>query len=230
MPRDRFNARGSIYGVAVLVRRDVVRAEEVSVREVEWDLEGRVLVVEMAQRKLCVMGVYAVNGTANAYRDPGSGRVVGTRHDRKRAFHRLLRREVEGFERRGWGVVVAGDMNVARAEVDAWPALRVQPEHVGNRRDFEECFMRAREKGGLGMVDTFRAVRGGERKFTWRPRGRVWGSCGDRVDLVLVSGGLRGAVVEADILDEELERGPSDHVPLFLGLDLGRVGERGEGR
>jgi len=47
---------------------------------------------------------------------------------------------------------------------------------------------------------------------------------GDRVDLVLVSGGLREAAMEADILNEELERGPSDHVPLFVGLDLGRLG------
>jgi len=167
-----------VYGVAVLVRRDVVRAEAVSVREVEWDLEGRVLVVELARSKVCVMGVYAVNGTANAYRDPGSGVVVGTRHERKRAFQRLLRGKVEGCEGRGWGVVVAGDMNVARAEVDAWPVLRMQKEHVESRRGLEECFMREREEGGLGMVDSFWAVRGGERKFTWRPRGRARGSGG----------------------------------------------------
>jgi exonuclease III len=84
--------------------------------------------------------------------------------------------------------------------------------------------MREREEGGLGMVDTFRAVRGGQRKYTWRPRGRARGSGGERVDLVLVSRGLREAVVEADILNEEVERGPSDHVPLFVGLDLGRLG------
>lgn len=214
----------------MLVRRDVVRDEEVKVREVEWDLEGRVLVVELVQSKMCVIGVYAVNGTSNAYRNHSTGAVVGTRHERKRVFHRLLRQEVEGYEKRGWSVVVAGDMNIARSALDASPTLRTQPEHVANRAHFEAHFMQSRELGGLGMVDTFRELRGLERKFTWRPRGREWGSGGDRVDLVLVSRGLRGGLVEADILDKEGERGPSDHVPLFVMVELGKVGGgRGDG-
>ena len=80
------------------------------------------------------------------------------------------------------------------------------------------------------MVDTFRHVRGkGERKFSYRPRGRPWGEGGDRVDLMLVSEGVagEGRVRGADVLDEEGERGPSDHVPVCLEVGARLVdGER----
>ena len=87
-----------------------------------------------------------------------------------------------------------------------------------NRADFEEKFIK-----GLGMVDTFRFVHGEERrKFSYRPRNKPWGAGGDRVDMVLVTKGLVGQerVKGADILDSEEERGPSDHVPLFVELGL----------
>ena len=40
---------------------------------------------------------------------------------------------------------------------------------------------------------------------------------------MLVSRGLWGkaGLVEADILDEELERGPSDHVPIYVTIEIG---------
>ena len=121
-------------------------------------------------------------------------------------------------------------MNIARAPVDGYPHLRMGDAHVRNRRDFEEKFMEE-GGGGLGMVDSFRRVNGeGVRKFSYRPRGREWGAGCDRVDLILVDGRLGGkggggggAVVEADILDEEGERGPSDHVPLYVTVDLGKL-------
>lgn len=47
----------------------------------------------------------------------------------------------------------------------------------------------------------------------------------DRVDLVLVSEGIE--VKEADILDEELERGRSDHVPIMVEVEAGAVGGGG---
>ena len=103
------------------------------------------------------------------------------------------------------------------------------------------------EEGGLGMADTFRYLRGGERKFTYRPTGKAWGAGMDRVDLVLCSGGMvrsgeserrredgvegsevgagpgkgvgkRWRLVDAEILDSPEERGPSDHVPLFVDV------------
>ena len=179
-----------------------------------------------------IVNVYAVNGTTNDYRDPATGKVIGNRHDRKRIFHSLLRDEIRRYEDKGWDVVVAGDINISRFCIDSFPQLRMGEEHVRNRADFEEKFIK-----GLGMVDTFRLVNGEGRKFSYRPRNKLWGDGGDRVDMMLVTKGVGGRdrVRQADILDQEDERGPSDHVPLFVELGFGGEcqvdgggGERGE--
>ena len=68
------------------------------------------------------------------------------------------------------------------------------------------------------MIDTYRSLHGQERKYLYRPRGVPWGSSCDRVDLILTSRTLGQNLLEADILDEEVERGPSDHVPLYITL------------
>ena len=105
--------------------------------------------------------------------------------------------------------------------------------------------MRSSEEGngnvgvGLGMKDSFREIRGPERKFTYRPPGRKWGEGMDRVDLILVSGGMFGTgeeegeskgvrLVDADVLDTELDRGSSDHVPLYVDLTA-QVGGESDG-
>lgn len=264
LPRDKFNARGPsgsgrVCGVCMLVRRDVAETEGARVKEVEWDLEGRVLVLEIPcasagdggeegagegvvwegagqgrRGGLVVFGIYAVNGTTLPYREPSTGIITGDRHAHKRRFHTHLRDEVARYEGDGWDVVVAGDLNISRSSLDSYPSQRVGVDHVANRADFEENFMNAR--GGLRMMDSFREVKGEERKYTYRPPGRVWGAGMDRVDLILCSRGMggnefeegrgsgqgkdrkRGRLVDAGILDTEEERGPSDHVPLYVDV------------
>lgn len=276
LPRDTHNARGlrgsgKVYGVCTLIRRDVpcdhvaeakARGQQVETKEVDWDLEGRVLVTSIPsappspspssspampqQKGLMIFNIYAVNGTTNPYHDPKTGLVAGDRHGHKRRFHTHIARAVRSYEDEGWDVVVAGDLNIAREARDSFPALRLGEEHVRNRRDFEEKFIEAGE-GGPGMVDTFRYLRGGERKYTYRPKEKAWGAGMDRVDLILCSRGMvewmasetrrdegggdnevgagegkgerRGwRLINADILDSPEERGPSDHVPLFVDI------------
>lgn len=184
------------------------------IRTVDWDLEGRVLICDIAARSLAVINVYAVNGTTYDYRDPATGAVVGTRHDRKRAFHTLLCDEIRSYESKGWEVVVAGDINISRTKDDSFPQLRMGEDHVRNRADFEKKLMQ-----DLGMLDTFRLINGMAKKYTYRPTNRPWGAGGDRVDMILVTKGLKDAVKAADILDGSPdERGPSDHVPLFVTM------------
>ncbi|MCJ1437459.1 hypothetical protein MMC27_006846 [Xylographa pallens] len=231
LPRDKYNARGfggKVYGVCTLIRDDLLLDEHSSkgdlIKEVPWDLEGRVLILELPRRKLAVFNIYAVNGTENPYRDIRTGEVTGTRHDRKRAIHTDLQAECKSYETRGWAVVVAGDLNIARSPLDGFPGRRMGGAHVASRVDFEARFMATNQEGGLEMVDTYRALHDGERKYSYRGRGREWGSSCDRVDLILLSSnrvtGGRIALTEADILDEELERGPSDHVPLYATIQI----------
>ena len=281
LPRDRFNARGpsgsgKVYGVCTLLRRDL---ENVTVKEMEWDVEGRVLVLEIPSpqpvgsslkatsithtlshepapaiavratkgkgRGLAVFNVYAVNGTTLPYRDPATGTIIGDRHGHKRRFHTRLASAVLAYQAEGWDVVIAGDLNISRSHLDSFPAQRMGKEHMDNRADFERKFISA-QGGGLGMIDAFREIHGEERIYTYRPPGKPWGSGMDRVDLILCSGAMRGRydggkdgagtdhgrrqqdmkeqgkgwrLVEADILDTEEERGPSDHVPLYVGVE-----------
>ena len=216
LPRSRYNATGfggKVYGVCTLVRQDI--APDANVKTVEWDLEGRVQVTELPSLGLIVFNIYAVNGTTNDYRDPDTGNVVGTRHDRKRAFHSLLANEVRAYEEKGWHVIIAGDINISRAPIDSFPQLQMGSEHAAIRADFEQKFI-----NGLGMLDTFRLLHGEKRKYSYRPRTKPWGAGGDRVDMILATKGLKEAVKEADVLDGEAERGPSDHVPLFTAFEI----------
>ena len=218
LPSDKHNAKGfggKVYGVATLIRNDYIADSVSKVKEVNWDLEGRVLITE-AISKLAVINVYAVNGTENPYQDPITGHITGTRHDRKLAFHEYLLKTCQQYEANGWRVVLAGDMNISRTRLDSHPYLRNNPRHVKNRKDFNDKFFD--DAGGLRAIDSFRVLHGDAPRYTYHPPGRPWGSGCDRVDLIVISRSLRENLIEADILDSRQERGHSDHVPLYISL------------
>ncbi|KAJ4386342.1 hypothetical protein N0V93_009237 [Gnomoniopsis smithogilvyi] len=278
LPRDKHNARGfsgKLYGVGTLLREDFAKQHVAEVRHADWDLEGRVTIVELrpgntnndtshtthltaiasnhtkptcsaaaaaTARPLALLNIYAVNGTAAPYRSPETGKVVGTRHDHKLAFHTRLRDECLELESRGFSVVIAGDLNIARGRLDGYPNLRTYPrQHCVNRADFNAKFfgdediaraeahtgdvesLKKRLEAKFDGVDVFRALRGKERRYTYHPRsGDDWGSSCDRVDFTVVSRDLfeSGRIVETDILDTPQERGTSDHVPLMVKLRM----------
>lgn len=292
LPRDKHNARGfggKIYGVGTLLREDFASQYLADIRHADWDLEGRVTIVELRAKKqqktdqvkilkhtdtqslasdskqikaslardndrgqwpLALLNIYAVNGTTAPYRSPETGQVVGTRHDHKLAFHTRLRDECLELERRGFSVVMAGDLNIARGRLDGHPNLRTFPrQHCINRADFNAKFFgsqdntraeayladaasgdktweKARESRQgtvFDGVDVFRALKGKERRYTYHPRsGEDWGSSCDRVDFIVVSKVLVDAerVLDADILDSPQERGTSDHVPITANILL----------
>ena len=220
-PTDRFNARGRggrIYGVSTIIRKDVLETRVGRVRTVDWDGEGRVSVVEL-RGGLHVWNVYAVNGTDDPWRDPESGAVLGTRHDKKRVMQRRIVEDCVRAERSGCRVVIVGDLNVAPERIDGHPNLRTFPEqHAVNRKDFNTGFFL--DPDGLRAVDIWRSLKGDEKRYTYFPRGRPWGSSCDRVDLIIASRSLveAGEVVDVEIFDSEEERGPSDHVPLAVEI------------
>lgn len=271
LPRDKFNARGfggKLYGVGTILREDFASQHVATIRHAEWDLEGRVSIVELQPpsdaslergtesskqserdtlRALALINVYAVNGTSAPYRSSENGQTVGTRHDHKIAFHSRLRDECLRLEKRSFDVVVAGDLNVARGQLDGHPNLRTWPrQHCINRADFNTKFFGKDDNRRAGAyvggddvnsgetsfqgVDVFRALRGEERKYTYHPRGESeWGSSCDRVDLIIASRRLfdNGGVDDTGILDSPQERGTSDHVPLWVKLRLGGSDEPG---
>lgn len=232
LPSDKFNARGlggkgRVYGVASIIREDFGGRYVKQVRTVEWDKEGRFSVVEISDpetdARLSIWNVYAVNGTSNKYRDQRTGEVTGTRHDRKRAVHRMLMKECKRLEDEGSDVLVVGDLNVAPQRVDGHPNLRTYPEqHVINRADFNNRFLDPTKEDGFRGIDVWRKLRDEERKYTYHSPNRIWGSSCDRVDLAIASRRLvdEGRIMGCEIWDSKVERGPSDHVPLSVDIKL----------
>jgi exonuclease III len=229
LPRDKYNAKGfggKVHGVCTLIHTSLIPYS--STIEVEWDLEGRVLITDFPKWNLAVINGYWVNGTTNPYRSPETGGVIGTRHDRKREFHSQMLAEVKSYESKSWHVVLIGDMNIAPSLIDGYPGLRMGAEHVRNRRDFNEKFL-GNEGDGMRGIDTFRHLHGGLRKYTYHgEKAERWGESCDRVDLGIVSRslveGVRVALVGAEIWENVEERGGSDHVPLSVVLDVGKLG------
>lgn len=246
IPSDKHNARGfgrKIYGVCSIVRKDFAEQFVERIRPVSWDLEGRILVVETKARgkvpKLAIINIYAVNGTDHPYKDPVTGAVVGTRHDRKLQVHALLQEECRKLEAAGACVIIAGDLNIARAPIDGFPNLRTFPkQHCLNRADFEARFLFPKEElpsmkktaakeatqkedvASLEMIDTFRHLHPDQKSYTYYTRTRTFGESCDRVDLILISKKLGTSLVRAGMHETIAERGPSDHVPLYACLDL----------
>ena len=255
LPSDKFNATGfgrKVYGVCSIVRQDFVDLYVDSMRTVDWDTEGRFSVIKTREThdlpKLAIFKVYMVNGTDNAYKDPATGEVAGTRHTRKLAVHHLLQTEVRELESNGYQVIIAGDINIAVAKIDGHPNLRIAPhQHVLNRRDFTRRFLgrsdtsgsEADEVGsvdegasaGLNMVDTFRSLHPNKKGYTYYPRGRSFGESCDRVDMIICSRSFAESCTEAGMLATPADRGTSDHVPIYatfrrpnhLGVDFSTV-------
>nr|KAK5441333.1 hypothetical protein LTR18_007177 [Exophiala xenobiotica] len=226
LPRDKHNATGfggKVHGVATLIREDFNSNLRVT-RRPDWDLEGRVLVHEL-KIGLVVINGYWVNGTSNPYRDPDTGQVIGTRHDHKLRFHERVLDETLRLEKEGNHVVLIGDMNIARARIDGYPNLRTAPvQHVKNRADFNAKFFT--DENGMRGIDIFRHVHHDSRTYTYYPRGGQWGDSCDRVDLIIVSRSLIDqvdAIDGTDICDNALDRGHSDHVPLWVSLVMSKL-------
>ena len=251
LPSDKHNARGfdrKIYGVCSIVRKDFSDRYVDTARQVDWDAEGRFLVIETKADgnlpKLAIFNAYMVNGTDYPYKDPTSGDIMGIRHDRKLRVHALLQAECRALEADGFGVIIAGDLNIARSEKDGHPNLRTFPkQHCINRADFEVRFFSVSgsqssatarfnelqqqkkaetdEVPGLGMIDSFRHLHPDQRAYTYFPRTKTFGDSCDRVDAIIISNGLKEDLKEAGMHETPSDRGPSDHVPLYARLAFG---------
>jgi exonuclease III len=244
LPTDKYNATGfgrKVHGVCSIVRQDFADKYVERMRTVDWDAEGRFSIIEtkagLDLPKLAVFNVYMVNGTDNAYKDPTTGAVTGTRHTRKLAVHRLLQAEVRKLESDGYQVIIAGDINIAVAKLDGHPNLRVAPhQHVLNRQDFTSRFLSngkpskldsvddtatyETSSAGLDMADTFRSLHPDKKGYSYYPRGRSFGESCDRVDMILCSRSLEARCTETGMLATTADRGISDHVPIYATFHL----------
>jgi len=189
---------GKAYsGVAILVRRELA-AERPAFAHPDFDFEQRIVAAEVAG--ITVASVYVPNG--------------GKDFDAKVRFLEALEQYAREFQARNEPLVICGDLNVARLEIDVHPKER-KPNALGQRSDERALLDRILSRG---LVDVLRALHpDDDQLFTWwapwrnlRQRNIGW-----RIDYVLVSTALAARAASAV---SQREVGTSDHAPVVITL------------
>ena len=182
-------------GVSLLVRKESVAADPVYGHP-PFDVESRIVQADVGD--LLIASVYVPNGGKDY---PGKVQFV------KRLTDWAARMRTEGRE-----LVVCGDLNIARAELDVHPKER-KPNAVGQRPEERALFDALL---GTGLTDLGRAFDpDNPGLFTWwapwrnlRARNIGW-----RIDYILASESVAaratGCVVQAAV-------GTSDHAPVVM--------------
>jgi exodeoxyribonuclease-3 len=170
----------------------------------EFDVESRVVQARIGLG-LSVASIYVPNG--------------GKDFAAKMRFLEGMRAYVECQRNAGEGLVICGDLNVARADADVHPKDR-KAGVIGQRPEERAIFEALMT---LDLLDVGRELDpDNDRLFTWWPpwRGLRQKNQGWRIDYVLAPRTLRATscVVEADV-------GTSDHAPVVAVFeDPGRPG------
>jgi exodeoxyribonuclease-3 len=193
---------GRWAGVAVVARAAL------GVAAVRRGLDGEPVAeearwVEATVGELRVASVYVPNGRE----------LASEWYAQKLDFFDAMAARVGALTGEGGELVVAGDMNVAPADVDVYdPAAFVDATHTSAPE-------RAALRGVLdaGLVDAFRALHPDEVGYTWWDyrQGHFHRGLGMRIDLTLVTPGVAERLTRVGI-ERDYRKGskPSDHVPL----------------
>jgi exodeoxyribonuclease-3 len=164
-----------------------------------FDMEARI--VQAAVGNAVFASVYVPNG--------------GKDYEAKIDFLRQLVRWAKEMRGDGREVVLCGDLNVTRGDLDVHPKER-KPGAIGQRPEERELFA---ELLGQQLVDVARALAPDDPNvFTWWPPWRNMRSrnIGWRIDYILVSPSLAARAASCRVLAEV---GTSDHAPVLLELE-----------
>jgi exodeoxyribonuclease-3 len=181
-------------GVGLHVRRALAPAAPPTWLHPPFDMETRIAAVEVGG--VLVASVYVPNG--------------GKDYAAKLRFLEAMERWAGEAQASGRPLVVAGDLNVARTDLDVHPKER-KPGIVGQRPDERALFEAI---VGHGLVDVGRAADpANDGLFTyWAPwRNLRQRNIGWRIDYVLASGPLASTARRCTVL---ADFGTSDHAPV----------------
>ncbi len=191
-----WHGHGGYSGVALLLRRERFSAPVVFTHP-PFDLESRIVTAEVGS--IVFASVYVPNG--------------GKDFEVKMTFLREMDAWAARLRSEGKHLVLAGDFNVARTDMDVHPTLRktVIGQLPDERALIESLFSR-------GLVDVGRLVApDDDALFTWwapwrkmRERNRGW-----RLDYVAAAGALVGDDVACTAYRDV---GTSDHGPVIATL------------
>jgi exodeoxyribonuclease III len=193
-----WHGSGPYSGVALHIRRELAAARPAFLHPA-FDHECRVVTAVVGA--LTVASVYVPNG--------------GKDFAAKVRFLEALELFAAEEETAGRLLLLCGDLNVARAEVDVHPKER-KPLAIGQRPDERALFSRLLDRG---LVDLGRTLHpDDEGLFTWWPpwRNLRQRNIGWRIDYALAS---RAVASRARRCDALREFGTSDHAPILVELD-----------
>jgi exodeoxyribonuclease-3 len=185
-------------GVGLHVRRSLSPERPVFAHP-EFDYESRIVTAEVGG--VTYASIYVPNG--------------GKDFPAKMRFLEALDRYVEALHGADRRVVLCGDLNIARTEMDVHPKER-KPRAIGQLPEERALLERII---GRGLVDTSRALEpDNDQLFTWwapwrnmRQRNIGW-----RLDYVLASAPIYDRVSSAVV---QREFGTSDHGPVIATFD-----------
>jgi exodeoxyribonuclease-3 len=186
-------------GVSLHVRRDFSTSAPRFLHP-PFDVETRIVGAEVAG--VLFFSAYVPNG----------GRDLPL----KLRFLAELSAYVERLSAAGQSLVLCGDLNVARDEIDVHPTMR-KAGAIGQLPEERELFARLLSRG---LRDLLREAHPMDpRVFTWWPpwRGLRSRNHGWRIDYVLATSSL---VTEAPICRVHADYGSSDHAPLLAELTV----------
>jgi exodeoxyribonuclease-3 len=184
-------------GVSMHIRRDLCEGDP-QFSHPDFDMESRI--VQAACGKLVLASVYVPNG--------------GKDYAAKLGFLKRLAAWVNDVHAAGRELILCGDINIARTDMDVHPRER-KPNVIGQRLEERELF---EEMLGPHLVDVARTLHPeNDSFFTWWPpwRNMRQRNIGWRIDYVLASHSIaaraQSCVVQADV-------GTSDHAPVTMTI------------
>lgn len=185
-------------GVALLVRRAACE-QQPELCHPDFNVEHRIATISV--NGVTIASVYVPNG--------------GRDFPAKLQFLEAMGNYVAAAPARGESLVLCGDMNVARTDMDVHPKER-KAKAVGQRPEERALFERLLDQGLVDVGRTFDPDNDG--LFTWwapwrnmRQRNIGW-----RIDYVLAATAVAARVRRSRVL---AEFGTSDHAPLVAELD-----------
>ncbi len=186
-------------GVGLHVRRDI-SPEPLRFEHPDFDNETRIATVRLGN--LVVGSVYVPNG--------------GKDFAAKLLFLEAMERYTAECRSQGLNLLLCGDMNVTRTDLDVHPKER-KPNVIGQRPDERELFERVIANGD--MADVGRALDPyNDQLFTWWPpwRNMREKNIGWRLDYILASQALAPRITQCTVLSQ---LGTSDHAPVVAVME-----------
>ena len=190
-----WHGAGGYSGVSLHVRKGAF-ATPPSFSHPAFDMETRIVAADIGA--LTVASVYVPNG--------------GKDFAAKIEFLRSLAEWSRGVHERGRELILCGDLNVARTDIDVHPRER-KPGIIGQRPEERELFEKLFDDHSLDVARTLHPEN--DRMFTWwapwrnmRQRNIGW-----RIDYVVATKSIASRVTDCSVLADV---GTSDHAPVMM--------------